>query len=47
MAARWATVQWQGADRVWHDVTGWRGHMRIGQVYWQVAEKDFGTGPFR
>ena len=36
-----------GSDGVWHDVTGWRGHMRGGQVRWQVAEKDFGTGPFR
>ena len=43
----WAVIQWQGGDGVWHDVTGWRGHVRGGQVRWQVAEKDFGTGPFR
>lgn len=43
----WTVVQWQGGDGVWHDVTGWRGHVRGGQVRWQVAEKDFGTGPFR
>ena len=43
----WTVVQWQGGDGVWHDVEGWRVHMRGGQVYWRVAEKDFGTGPFR
>lgn len=43
----WTVVQWQGGDGVWHDVEGWRGHVRHGQVRWRVAEKDFGTGPFR
>jgi len=43
----WTVVQWQGGDGVWHDVEGWRGQLVNGQVRWRVAEKDFGTGPFR
>jgi len=43
----WTVVQWQGSDGLWHDVTGWQAHVRIGQVRWRVAEKDFNTGPFR
>jgi len=43
----WTVVQWQGGDGVWHDVEGWQGHVRNGQVRWRVAPKDFSTGPFR
>ena len=43
----WTVVQWQGDDGVWHDVEGWRGQVVNGQVRWRVAEKDYGTGPFR
>jgi len=43
----WSVVQWQGGDGAWHDVTGWRGQVRIGQMRWRVAPKDFNTGPFR
>ncbi len=42
----WTVVQWQGVDDNWHDVTGWQGRVRDGQVRWRVAAKDFGTGPF-
>ena len=48
----WTVVQWQDINGGWHDVEGWRGTPdRIaegaGLKTWWVAEKDFGTGPFR
>jgi hypothetical protein len=48
----WTAVQWQDAGGRWHDVEGWRGTLDevadgVGKKVWWVAEKDFGTGPFR
>ena len=44
----WTVVQWEDSNGDWHDVEGWRGHLdEKGKKMWQVAEKDFGTGPFR
>jgi hypothetical protein len=40
-------VQWQGTDGRWHNVDGWRREITGGAISWAVAEKDFGTGPFR
>lgn len=49
---QWTVVQWQDALNGWHDVEGWRGEFdevkdNIGRKTWWVAQKDFGTGPFR
>lgn len=47
-AGLWTVVQWQDSDGNWHDVEGWRGNLEAGgKKMWQVAAKDFGTGPFR
>jgi hypothetical protein len=48
----WTVVQWQDINDGWHDVEGWRGTPdRVaegaGSKVWWVAQKDFGTGPFR
>ncbi len=43
----WSVVQWQDVNGDWHDVDGWRGAVTDGTVVWWVAQKDFGTGPFR
>lgn len=43
----WSVVQWQDAGGNWHDVEAWRGVIDQSQQMWWVAEKDFGTGPFR
>ncbi|MBN1814245.1 MAG: hypothetical protein JXA14_20570 [Anaerolineae bacterium] len=53
----WTVVQWQDAWGDWHVVEGWQGELDdvavddagvvSGQKTWWVAEKDFGTGPFR
>ena len=48
----WTAVQWQDTNGGWHDVAGWRGTPDwitgdVGSKVWWVAEKDFGTGPFR
>lgn len=43
----WTVVQWQDTNNDWHDVEGWRGAATDGTVKWWVAQKDFGTGPFR
>jgi len=43
----WSVVQWQDVNGDWHDVDGWRGTATNGTVEWWVAQKDFGTGPFR
>jgi hypothetical protein len=40
-------VQWQGTDGRWHNVDGWHREITSGAINWSVAEKDFGTGPFR
>jgi len=40
-------IQWQGADGVYHDVTGWHGRFSTNhKVRWWVDQKDFGAGPF-
>jgi hypothetical protein len=51
-AELWTAVQWQDSAGRWHDVEGWRGNLdelanSVGKKVWWVAEKDFGTGPFR
>jgi hypothetical protein len=46
-AGLWTVVQWQDSAGNWHDVEGWRGTLDEGQKVWWVAQKDFGTGPFR
>ncbi len=46
-AGVWTGVQWQDSNGDWHDVSGWRGTAVDGRVQWWVAQKDFGTGPFR
>lgn len=48
----WTVVQWQDSLGNWHAVEGWRGGLdaveeNTGQKTWWVAERDFGTGPFR
>jgi len=43
----WSVVQWQDVNGDWHDVDGWRGSATNGTVEWWMAQKDFGTGPFR
>lgn len=43
----WSVVQWQDSGGNWHDVEAWRGVIDQSQQIWWVAEKDFGTGPFR
>lgn len=43
----WTVVQWQDSTDGWHDVEGWRGTLDRGQKIWWVAQRDFGTGPFR
>jgi hypothetical protein len=53
----WTVVQWQDALGNWHTVEGWQGEMDgvaidaagmvSGHKTWWVAQKDFGTGPFR
>jgi hypothetical protein len=53
----WTVVQWQDARGGWHTVEGWQGELDgvaiddagvvSGHKTWWVAEKDFGTGPFR
>jgi hypothetical protein len=43
----WTVVQWQDSAGGWHDVEGWRGTLERGQKIWWVAQRDFGTGPFR
>jgi hypothetical protein len=45
-------VQWQDRLGDWHAVDGWRGALDEfiggeGRQVWWVAEKDFGSGPFR
>ena len=42
----WSVVQWLGSDGNWHDVEGWRSSAAHNVIWW-VAQKDFGTGPFR
>jgi len=44
---QWTVVQWQDVNGDWQDVEGWRGTADGGRVEWWVAQKDFGTGPFR
>jgi len=46
-AEMWTVVQWQDINGDWHNVDGWRGSSVDGSVQWWVAQKDFGTGPFR
>ena len=46
-AGVWSVVQWQDVNGDWHNVDGWRGTVTDGTVEWWVAQKDFGTGPFR
>lgn len=43
----WTVVQWQDKPGMWHDVEGWQGHAHNGWIRWRVAQKDWGTGPFR
>jgi hypothetical protein len=53
----WTVVQWQDAWGDWHTVEGWQGELDdvvvnaagvvSGHKTWWVAQKDFGTGPFR
>lgn len=43
----WTVVQWQDKPGMWHDVEGWQGHVRNGWIRWRVAQKDWGSGPFR
>ena len=48
----WTSVQWQDTGGRWHDVEGWRGTLDemavgVGRKVWWVAQRDFGTGPFR
>lgn len=47
-ADNWTKVQWQDADEVWHDVTGWQGELEAdGTKTWWVGEELLGSGPFR
>ena len=48
MADLWSVVQWQDATGAWHSVENWQGPLNGGgQIRWWVAEKDYGSGPFR
>ena len=48
MAGIWSMIQWQDAHGEWHDLDGWQGSLEPdGTKTWWVAQKDFGTGPFR
>jgi len=47
-AGAWGTVQWQNEAGNWYNVDGWQGTLdESGSRRWWVAEKDFGSGPFR
>ncbi len=47
-ADNWTKVQWQDANDVWHDVTGWQGELEAdGTKTWWVGEELLGSGPFR
>lgn len=47
-AGLWTVVQWQDAQGNWNAVENWQGPLNGGgSIRWWVAEKDFGTGPFR
>ena len=47
-AGVWSVIQWQDSAGNWHNVDGWQGTLDAnGFRYWWVAQKDFGTGPFR
>ena len=55
----WTVVHWQDSSGKWQEVKGWQGtldeivggatptHSWQGRKVWWVAEKDWGTGPFR
>jgi lysophospholipase L1-like esterase len=44
----WTAVQWQDGQGDWHAVENWQGAPDGGgKIRWWVAEKDFGSGPFR
>ena len=44
----WTAVQWQDSQGAWHNVENWQGPPDGGgKIRWWVAEKDFGSGPFR
>lgn len=43
----WSVVEWQDANGDWQQVESWQGTLDAGQKIWWVAQKDFGTGPFR
>jgi hypothetical protein len=44
----WSVVQWQDENGDWHNVDGWQGNIdNDGTKRWWVAQKDFGSGPFR
>lgn len=44
----WSAVQWQDANGDWQTVEGWQGAVDAnGAKQWWVAQKDFGSGPFR
>ena len=45
-AGAWSVVQWQNSAGGWEDVAGWQGPLPQNTRWW-VAEKDFGSGPFR
>ena len=52
LANLWTAVQWQDGLGAWHDVEGWQGTLDgvrdgEGRKDWWVAQKDWGTGPFR
>ena len=42
----WSGVQWQNSAGGWENVEGWQGSLPQNTRWW-VAQKDFGTGPFR
>ena len=44
----WSVVQWQDINGDWQTVEGWQGAVNAhGEKMWWVAQKDFGSGPFR
>ncbi len=44
----WSVVQWQDTTGAWHNVENWQGALNSGgKIRWWVAEKDYGSGPFR
>jgi len=52
LASLWTMVQWQDAAGNWRDVQGWQGTFDAvsqgeGTKTWWVAQRDWGTGPFR